>query len=264
MLARKGISGFSAEYQAVLDYATANAITHPSGAQNTINNAIVVGLVACGAFTEFDNFWYFRQAADLDFKRINWADPNNYYLTDVASTPNNADGGISASATNQALFTNYIPSTDAVKCLKEDSSVIWRFYNLPTTFDVARNIFAARTGNNTQQVYFGNLSNNSILTRLYGSDFSLTNFGSLQLDINSHFHKRDLVANSVIYQDGVLIVTGGNTNTTAGTLLTLNIPLLGYNNNGSTTSSIGAGLAYIGFGSNMDSIQLDIYDAINP
>ena len=54
-------NGFCSEYQAVLDQMTTDSVSHPSLAQNIINDTIVRLFKQIGVWAKLDVFYYFQQ-----------------------------------------------------------------------------------------------------------------------------------------------------------------------------------------------------------
>jgi len=65
-------AGYDVDYQAVLDYATANSIALPSTVESGINNQIVIDLKANGAWAKLDMFLKYKGDANSAFKLICW------------------------------------------------------------------------------------------------------------------------------------------------------------------------------------------------
>ena len=69
----KGASGgFTDEYQAILDEATAQAYTLPSEADQATQNDMIVAAQASGVWDKLDLFYSFTLSGGADFKKINW------------------------------------------------------------------------------------------------------------------------------------------------------------------------------------------------
>jgi hypothetical protein len=63
---------YDTDYQAVLDYATANGIAHPDTAQKDIDNQLLIDYKATGAWAKDDVFFKFKGTAPSAFKLIDW------------------------------------------------------------------------------------------------------------------------------------------------------------------------------------------------
>jgi len=67
--------GFDPDYQAVLDFATAQGYTLPSAPVQTAQNTLMVALKSAGIFTKVDRLYIFATDGNADFAGINWANP---------------------------------------------------------------------------------------------------------------------------------------------------------------------------------------------
>ncbi len=105
--------GFDSDYQAVLDYATTQGYTKPSVAQQTIQNQLVVDMKAAGiAWSDLSLFYVMATDGSSEYAGINWADPNNFELTQVGSPTFITDEGFQGNGSSMALNTGFTPSTD--------------------------------------------------------------------------------------------------------------------------------------------------------
>ncbi|MBV1952742.1 MAG: hypothetical protein KUG64_11185 [Cycloclasticus sp.] len=245
---------FDADYQAVLDRATTQGYTHPTDAQNIINNQTIVNLKIEGIWDELDTLWFFKQDANIDFIRLNWKDPINFELTDGTVQPTfvNDEGiTVGASDNNNTYFnTNFKPLTNAVKCIKLDSSLIFNFYNSGSTLHV----FGGRTGNNTEQTFIRNIAGSWII-RHYGNEGAELNTGGAE----NHYQFSGNGAVAKRYVNGVLKTT--TTNETLGTINDVDQYILKIN--GFTgTNTANRGLRYLAQGSNLESKQLEVYQIL--
>lgn len=64
--------GVDADYQAVLNFASNNAIPLPTTAQQEIDNQLLIDYKASGAWDKHDVFFKFKGTASADFKLICW------------------------------------------------------------------------------------------------------------------------------------------------------------------------------------------------
>ena len=83
----KGASGgFTDEYQAILDEATAQAYTLPSEADQATQNDMIVAAQASGVWDKLDLFYSFTLSGGADFKKINWKNPTGVKIVEVNSS----------------------------------------------------------------------------------------------------------------------------------------------------------------------------------
>jgi hypothetical protein len=82
------LGGFSAEYQAILT--AGSGFTRPSGAEQTLQNQLIVDLKAAGIWNKLDAFYMFaNNITDSTgaFARINWKTPSANYGTAQNALP---------------------------------------------------------------------------------------------------------------------------------------------------------------------------------
>ncbi len=114
---------YSAEYQAVIDYADANGITKPPARILQEDDARVRAAVADGSWANEDLVYYFRNRADYRaYARINWKNPGTYNITEVGTLTFDEQGFWGDGSTGY-LRTNYVPSTHAVNFTLNNGSV---------------------------------------------------------------------------------------------------------------------------------------------
>ncbi len=101
------------DYQAVLDYATTQGYTLPSAAQQTLQNQLVLDMKAAGiAWSDLSLFYVMATDGSNEYAGINWADPNNFELTQVGSPTFITNEGFQGNGSSMALNTGFTPSTD--------------------------------------------------------------------------------------------------------------------------------------------------------
>jgi len=105
-----GGSGFDADYQAVLDYATAQGYTLPSGGQQTLQNDLVVALKAAGVWSKLDTFANFATDGDSDFALIDWIRLTDY--TAINSPTFTTNEGFKGNGTSSYIDSNYNAQID--------------------------------------------------------------------------------------------------------------------------------------------------------
>jgi hypothetical protein len=82
-------SVFDADYQAILDYATAQSYPLPAAPDQIMQNDLVVALKAAGAWTEFDALYIMARAGSVPFAFINWVKPG------IGNLQSNTPGNVS-------------------------------------------------------------------------------------------------------------------------------------------------------------------------
>src|SRR5690606_15594163 len=105
-----GGNGFDPDYQAVLDYATANSITKPSIGQQILQNQLVLALKSYRILVKRDAFYMNVNYASLEFSCLNWIDPSLYAKDPLLWSWTSNIGLEKASSTGDTI--GYVPSTD--------------------------------------------------------------------------------------------------------------------------------------------------------
>jgi hypothetical protein len=103
-------SGFDADYQAVLDYATTQGYTLPSLPQQIKQNQLVRDLKSAGIWSKLDTFGVFATDGDSDFALIDWIRLIDY--TAVNSPTFNVNEGFEGNGTSSYINLNYETDTD--------------------------------------------------------------------------------------------------------------------------------------------------------
>jgi len=114
------VPAFDADYQSVLDYATAQGYTLPSGGQQTLQNDLLVALKAAGVWSKLDTFANFATDGDSDFALIDWIRLTDY--TAFNSPTFTTNQGFTGDGTSSYVSSNYTPSIDAINFTLNNAS----------------------------------------------------------------------------------------------------------------------------------------------
>ena len=106
--------GFTAEYQAILDYATLQGYTLPSYSVQVLDNQQIVSLKAAGIWNLLDVFYQFATDGDSNFACINWKSPGNFSCLKVSSPTFTSLEGFTGNATTAYLNTQWKALTNGV------------------------------------------------------------------------------------------------------------------------------------------------------
>lgn len=130
-----GVSGgsFDPDYQAVLDYATANSIPLPDSSQQNVDNQLLIDYKATGAWDLDDIFLKFKGSADIAFKRICW---KRLIQVDVFGGLTWDSTGVLGNGTNGYIDLIYNPVTNAVNFNQNSASFNYVGLNNPQTSGV--------------------------------------------------------------------------------------------------------------------------------
>ena len=114
-------NGLDADYQAVLDYGTAQGYTLPSASQQVLQNQLVVDLKAAGVWSKLDTFAVFATDGDSDFALIDWKRLSDY--TAVNSPTFTTNQGFQGNGTSAYINSNFNILNDSVNMLNDDASL---------------------------------------------------------------------------------------------------------------------------------------------
>lgn len=107
--------GFDADYQAVLNRATALGYTLPSSGQQILQNNIIVGLKTAGVWGKTDIFYVFANNGSQEFATLNWKNPNAFQCSLVNAPVFTSNQGFNSDGATSFINTNWVPSVDAVQ-----------------------------------------------------------------------------------------------------------------------------------------------------
>jgi len=102
---------FDTDYQSVLDYATAQGYTLPSGGQQTLQNDLVVALKAAGVWDKLDTFRVYANDGGSNFALIDWK--RLALCTAVNSPTFITNSGYSFDGTSSYIDSGFNPNTGA-------------------------------------------------------------------------------------------------------------------------------------------------------
>ena len=122
-----GGASYTSEYQAILDRATALGYTHPSSAQKTKQNQLIVDLKAAGYWTLIDIFYSPANDGSEGFGQLNWKAPSSYQITKTGSPSWASNTGYTASGANTRLSTNFNPRSNGVNVTLNSASYGGKF-----------------------------------------------------------------------------------------------------------------------------------------
>jgi hypothetical protein len=134
-------AAYDADYQAVLDYATANAIALPDQAQIDIDNQLILDLKNQGRWAKIDMFFNLKGTSTPAFKLICWKRLTQG--TGFGSLTWNLTG-VKGNETNAYIDPNFILSTDSVNYTLFNASVVLNISKDPAS--ATGTLFGTATG----------------------------------------------------------------------------------------------------------------------
>lgn len=111
---------FDVDYQAVLNYATAQGYTLPSSSQQILQNQLVLDLKSAGIWSKLDTFANFATDGDSNFALIDWKRLTQY--TAVNSPTFTANQGFKGNGTSSYIDTNFNAFLNGVNYQQNNAS----------------------------------------------------------------------------------------------------------------------------------------------
>lgn len=112
--------GPSTEWEAIINYSTANGFTLPT--ETEAYDQLIKDLKSEGIWQKLDVFYVFVGDGDERFKLINWKNPNQHYADAYGGLIWDTDG-VRGNAINAYINTNYTASVDAINRKLGDASI---------------------------------------------------------------------------------------------------------------------------------------------
>jgi hypothetical protein len=247
---------YSAEYQAVLDRATALGYTHPSPDQKTKQNKLVHDLKDAGIWDLLDVFYVFATDGSSDFATLNWKAPSANQATKVNTPTFTANLGFTGNGTSSYLNTNWEPSTKGVN-FTQDNAACFTYLGLDlavnSTVDYGSNASTpTRTITQTTRTTADGL--NLLLNT--GTFTAMTNTNA----IGFYHNKRTSSTAIALIKDGVVVSTQSQT---SSGIPPLNVYLLARNNAGTAGNFSANRMGVFGAGASLNAKESDLYTAWN-
>lgn len=161
-----GAESFDADYQAILDKATALGYTLPSASVQAKQNTLLTSMKADGVWAKLDVFYVFAQDGGSAFATLNWKNPNANQSTLVSSPTFVSNGGFTGNGTSSYIDTNFNPATQGVQYTQNNASRYFFTHAISGSGRFDGNIFANRNSmvrglTNAQRINAG--TNTSLL-----------------------------------------------------------------------------------------------------
>lgn len=200
-------NSFDADYQAVLNRATALGYTLPSASQQIKQNALVLALKSGGIWNKLDVLYIFANDGGSNFSTLNWKSPNNNQATLINTPTFTTNQGFAGNGTSSYINTNYTPSTVGNNySLNNCSFGYWAFSGLQT--GGARVNVGTRNSSSSGLAYTVGGGENSLFINTNNITNAVLSASSSNLGLR-HFN-RESSSGSRYYNSTGLI--GSNTN----------------------------------------------------
>ena len=115
-------SSFDADYQAVLNRATALSYNLPTSSQQIKQNQLVLDLKAGGIWNKLDVLYIFANDGGQDFGTLNWKAPTLNQATLINSPTFTNNQGFTGNGTSSYINTNFNPATQGVNYTLNNAS----------------------------------------------------------------------------------------------------------------------------------------------
>ena len=118
-IGRQRVSGggvvFDADYQAILNYATAGGITLPSSSVQSLQNKLMLDIKTSGAWSKLDSFFIFANIGSSVFAEIDWSRTVRLSaltrFTPVSSPTFTNKQGYTGNGTSSCIDTTFNPAS---------------------------------------------------------------------------------------------------------------------------------------------------------
>ena len=135
--ARK-VPEFDSDYQAILDYATAEGYTLPSAPVQTAQNQLLLDLKSAGVWAKLDSFANLATDGSPDFALIDWK--RLITMQAVNAPAFTVNQGFKGNGTSAYINTNFTPSTDGVNYALDSCSFGYYAFSVLDTSNTNINI----------------------------------------------------------------------------------------------------------------------------
>jgi hypothetical protein len=232
---------YDVDYQAVLNYATTQGYTKPSGSQQLLQNQLVIDLKSAGIWSKLDTFAVFATDGNSDFALIDWIRLSQY--TAVNSPTFTSNGGFTGNGTSSYIETNFNPATSGVNYTLDNAGryfwvdnrvgAIWEGIITANTND------SQNTSNIRQRINQGAAQLPQPVNLAFDGFKSINRTSALNAEFFTNTTQTSrLIASSSVASANQLILRGGNT----------------YN---------GSRFRFYGMGASLVSENTDFYNAVN-
>jgi hypothetical protein len=203
-----------ADYQAVLNYATAQGYTLPSSSQQLLQEQLLKDLKSGGIWSKLDTFAVFATDGNSDFALIDWKRLSQY--TAVNSPTFTTNGGFTGNGTSSYIDTNFNPSVGTNKYLLNNAGrFFWVDNRTGTTWEGTS---TGATNNSVNQdsasirINQGTANLNSIVSFAVDEFHAINRTSSTNVEIFTNTTQSSRTATSTsIANVNQFVLRGGNT-----------------------------------------------------
>jgi hypothetical protein len=153
------------DYQAILDYATANGIPLPSAPEQIMNNATMYDLKASGVWDKSDALWVTINVGNSAFATLNWKNPASFRLVIVNSVTWDNVNGFEGDGVSGHVTTGFNAAIHGVNYTLNNAGIM---FNVTTAASLVTTPLIGLTTTR------GRVSNSAIDPQRINSDTSFT------------------------------------------------------------------------------------------
>jgi hypothetical protein len=208
---------YSSELQAVIDKAESLSITLPSESVLLEMDTLMQGLVSNGIYSDLDIFYCFLHDGAKNFCKINWIDPDSYYLGEVNTVNFSSLNGVKSSGTS-FFSTGYYPSMGGVNYTLNDAMFGFSLESASLSGMSGAPMGARDSygGSDKADLYFGQVSRNMYTYhRVNSSNFYEQNMYNPSGSIYHTTVKRTGSSAEELYLNGNVVSSGGGPSSTS-------------------------------------------------
>ncbi len=245
---------FDADYKAVLDRATTLGYTKPSGAQQVLQNQLMLDLKAGSIFANLDIFYVLATNGSDDFSRLNWVTPASFELVEVNAPTFTADQGWDGDGSTNYLDTTWDAATDGVNYTQNAASLAaW-----VRILDTGTGIYAGQRDTGADGAYLVDITGSTISGSVVQANESPDRVDSTQATGFLHGNRENSTSHQH-FLNGVLATDNG----ASSALNTSDFFILAGSDAGVPTFHHDGQISIVGAGGDLLTEKTDYFNAVN-
>jgi hypothetical protein len=218
----------NAAYDAILAYATSQAFTLPSPAQQTKGRQLILDLVNANVWAELDVFYNFHTDGNAGFALINWKNPGTFQAVLVNAPVFTSNYGFTGDGLTSYINTTFAPSVSLTKTL----NAMW--FSLGARFGIVifSTDFHGSTDGVNQTLFNLQTDANTIDVRISSSSGAINTINNVAFDTAPGLYQFWRETSTVIKAKKGDSAEFTSPSSVSSVLTTQPIFLLTFNNNG--------------------------------
>lgn len=240
-------------YQNILNYAISQGWALPSPAQQIVQNNLIQALISSGIFDQLDALYVLANDGGVDFSKINWINPGSNNLLPIGTTlPTFSlnDGWLSSVDQTGYLDTQYTFS--GISKLSQTDACAFAWVYSAASGPVIGHAGTAGANELTLRLLNQNITSNRLMT-------TTTTSGNVNLSGTGLIAGYSLASSSQKYYKNAGLISS-ETISSQGPDILNPVALFRSQN---TYANAGQGVSIFGFGKNIDSLHITLYNELN-